>query len=430
VCAIIDDHKSVTRFIGGLGAIVLAAYLVKRLVQNPRILLFDNVERTEVRPKREREPIYDYYNLSARRLIATLRELLQKWFDAYPASGKKDLNARLRSRIDAQHKSAFWELYLHELFTRMKYRLTAHPVVNGSSNHPDFLVSEAGRSKFYLEAIVAGLPAAQDAGAEARLSEVVDLINRMQTRDYFLELQYRGSPETPPPVGKLRKALTHWLRSLDLKAIDAAYQAGNFDLVPKFEWSHEGLTLFFSPIPKSAKTQGTTDTRSIGIIMGEPHLLRTDEDIRQVIERKAKKYGKLSLPLVIAVNVVSEHCDEIDINNALFGSEAIEFTQRPDGSIGGGVDVREPNGIWFGKKGARNRNVSAVLIGCQIDPYKAGVATPELIHNPYAENALNLSDFPLPQSVADDTTATMKKKTGRKASEFLRLPTPWPPDYD
>jgi hypothetical protein len=413
-----------------VAGIAVVSYVVKRLVLNRRLALFDKMERAEQRPKREREPIFDYYNSSGRRPIAALRELLQTWFNSYPVLGKKDIQARFRSRIDGQHKSAFWELYLHELFARMKYRLKVHPVLKESANHPDFLVSEGRSPKFYLEAIVAGLPSIKDIGAEARLAEVIDLINKMQTPDYLLELQYRGTCDTPPPVGKLRKALNSWLRSLDFKAIDAAYKAGNFDLAPKFEWNHEGLTLFFAPIPKSPKTRGTTDARPLGVVMGEAHILTTDEDIREAIEQKAKKYGKLSLPLVIAVNVVSEHCDEIDINNALFGSEAIEFTQRPDGSIGGGVDVRQPNGIWFGKKGARNRTVSAVLIGCQIDPYKTGDITPQLIHNPYAANPLNVADYPLPQSLPDHSTSTMKKKTGRKAGEFLRLPTPWPPNYD
>jgi hypothetical protein len=410
------NQKRVVCAFSSVAGIALVAYLVNRLRLKRRVLLFDDIERTEQRPKREREPVYDYYNSSARRGIAALRELLETWFDAYPALGKKDLQARFRSRIDSQHKSAFWELYLHELFTRMKYRLKVHPVVEGSANHPDFLVAEGRSPKFYLEAIVAGIPSVKDAGAEARFSEVLDLINKMQTPDYLLELQYRGTADTPPPVGKLRKALTQWLRSLDFKAIDSVYKTGNFDVVPKFEWSHEGLTLFFSPIPKSAKTRGTTDARPIGVIMGEAHILTTDEDIRQAIEQKAKKYGKLSLPLLIAVNVVSEHCDEIDINNALFGSEAIQFNQRPDGSISGGVDVRQPNGVWFGKKGARNRNVSAVLIGCQIDPYKTGVITPQLIHNPHADNPLNLSTYPLPQSVPDHITSTMKKRVGRKAT--------------
>jgi hypothetical protein len=145
VCAITNHRRWAARCIGGLAAIALTAYLLKRLAKNRRVLLFENVQRMEVRPKREREPIYDYYSSSARRPIAALRSLLQNWFDAYPASGRKDLLARFRSRIDGQHKSAVWELYLHELFTRMKYRLRVHPEVAGSTNHPDFLASEAGR---------------------------------------------------------------------------------------------------------------------------------------------------------------------------------------------------------------------------------------------------------------------------------------------
>jgi hypothetical protein len=426
VGTILNNYKEVARCVSVVAAAALAAYLATRFLLSAEMgsmFLFDNVERTEVRPKYEREPIYVYYNSSARRLIAAVRDVLQQWFDAYPAAAKKDLLARFRSPIDAQHKSAFWELYLHELFTRMRYRLRTHPTIKGSSNHPDFLAADDGEPKFYLEAIVAGLPSTKDAGAEARLSEVFDLINKMQTPDYFLELQYRGSPNTPPAVGKLRKSLTKWLRSLDFVEIEAACRAGNFDMLPKFEWKHDGLTLFFSPIPKSVKTRGNTDARSIGITMGEGHLLTTDEDIRDAIEQKSKKYGELSLPLVVAINIVSEHCDDIDINNALFGSEAVQFTRKPDGSIDSGTGVRQLNGVWFGKKGARNRNVSAVLIGCQLDPYKAGAITPQLIHNPYAENPLALPSYPLPQSVPDHTTSTMQKKDGRKACEFLRLPT-------
>jgi hypothetical protein len=136
------DRKGLTWLISTLAGIAVIGYGMKSLVLNGRLLLFDKIERLEERPKREREPTFDYYNSSARRPIAALRELLQTWFDAYPAFGKKDIQSRFRSRIDGQHKSAFWELYLHELFTRMKYRLKVHPVLKGSANHPDFLISE------------------------------------------------------------------------------------------------------------------------------------------------------------------------------------------------------------------------------------------------------------------------------------------------
>jgi hypothetical protein len=94
--------------------------------------------------------------------------------------------------------------------------------------------------------------------------------------------------------------------------------------------------------------------------------------------RRRQKYGELPLPLVVAVNVDSEHCDDIDINNALFGNEVIQFVRTPDGSCDSGVDTLAcPMGFWFDKKGARNQYVSAVLIGCKIDPYKSGVITPQ-----------------------------------------------------
>jgi hypothetical protein len=189
------------------------------------MLLFDEFERTETRPKRQRESTFSYLNSSARVPIAAARGVLQQWFDSYPEVAKPDLFARIRSPIDAQHKSAFWELYLHELFSGLGYRLEPHPDLEGCANHPDFLVKEGETSKFYLEGIVAGLPSGKDAGAEARLAEVFDIINKMQVSDWFLHVEYRGLPNTPPPVKELRKKLEAWLGTLDLQAIDATLKA-------------------------------------------------------------------------------------------------------------------------------------------------------------------------------------------------------------
>ncbi|PYX76360.1 MAG: hypothetical protein DMG72_04975, partial [Acidobacteria bacterium] len=106
--------------------------------------------------------------------------------------------------------------------------------------------------------------------------------------------------------------------------------------------------------------------------MGGAGFIAPDQDIRDSIESKAKKYGTLPLPLLVAVNVISDHCDEIDINNALFGSESFVVFQEPDGSLHEGPARRLPNGIWFGKDGHRNQLVSAVLISTNLDPYTSG----------------------------------------------------------
>jgi hypothetical protein len=393
-------------------------------------MLFDQIERAETRIKRENESTFSYMNLSTRAPLTAAREVLEQWFAAYPDSGKADLRARFRSPIDSQFKSAFWELYLHELFLRLGFRLEPHPDIEGSSNHPDFLVKAGDDPKFYLEAVVAGLPSMQDAGADARLAVVIDLINEMEIPEWFLQVEYRGSPETPPPVKELRQELEHWLPSLDIKAIDAALKAQAWDDVPKFEWQRNGLSLTFTPSPKTPKAAASPESQPIGVLMGEGGFLTTDEDIRRAIKTKSKKYGRLALPLVVAVNVISDNCDDIDINNALFGTEQIVVTLNADG-VGPERAERRRDGVWFGPKGARNDIVSAVLVGNNVEIYNCADdgKTPLLIHNPYSPRLLAL-EYPLPESIPDDATQTMKRKDGRHARDFLRLPDPWPSVYD
>jgi len=50
----------------------------KPMPDAPPLKLFDEIERTETRPKSYREPIYSYYNSSSRRPIAAVRDILQE----------------------------------------------------------------------------------------------------------------------------------------------------------------------------------------------------------------------------------------------------------------------------------------------------------------------------------------------------------------
>src|SRR5262249_52731893 len=103
--------------------------------------LFDEVNRVDQRSKRENEPLFDYYNCSGRRSVGALRELLESWFQRYPQTARKDLRARFRSRIDAQHQAAFFELYLHEFLRAMGFEIYVHPeLCENTPTHPDFVV--------------------------------------------------------------------------------------------------------------------------------------------------------------------------------------------------------------------------------------------------------------------------------------------------
>jgi hypothetical protein len=83
----------------------------------------------------------------------------------------------------------------------------------------------------------------RNAGAEARLGEVFDLVNRMQGSNWFLHVEYRGLPSTPPPVKQLRRDLETWIGQLDLNAIDRALNAEDWESLPRFEWQHDEQSL-------------------------------------------------------------------------------------------------------------------------------------------------------------------------------------------
>ena len=63
-----------------------------------------------------------------------------------------DLGTRFRSPDDRQHVAAFWELYLHELFTRLGFAVRLHPTLPIETTNPDMLVERDGDS-FYVEAV-------------------------------------------------------------------------------------------------------------------------------------------------------------------------------------------------------------------------------------------------------------------------------------
>lgn len=105
------------------------------------------------RAKAYGEPVFDYYNRSARRDVAVIREILEGWFTRFPGSAQADVRQRFRPQIERQHQGAFFELYLHELLTRLEYRIEAHPEVD-EPTHPDFLLRKEDR-RFYLEATIA-----------------------------------------------------------------------------------------------------------------------------------------------------------------------------------------------------------------------------------------------------------------------------------
>jgi hypothetical protein len=121
--------------------------------------------------------------------------------------------------------------------------------------------------------------------------------------------------------------------------------------------------------------------------------LRRHDDIRAAVEGKATKYGALDLPLVVAVNILDDFCEDLDIWNALFGEERLVTVRQADGQWLDRWGPRVPNGVWRGRDGPRSTLVSAVVVTHQLSPSNLRTRAVELIHNPWAARPLPAEAF-------------------------------------
>jgi hypothetical protein len=384
--------------------------------------LFDQVVREELRPMGQNEGVFEYLNRSARPGIAAMRDLLDAWFMHVQESAKADVRGRFRARDDAQHQSAFFELFWHELLRCSGHEIEVHPVVPGAGTNPDFMVRCRGAAPFYVEATLAMPPV--DAAAARRMAELHDVLDRMYSPDYFIEIQYRGIPEDNIGGRAVRNKLESWMQELNFEEICRLYQENNYRAVPSLSWTEASVCLTFTPIPKGPESRGNPGFRPVGINAPmEGRMIHTHDDIRAAIEGKATRYGDLQAPLVVAVNVMDDFCDDRDIWDALLGEGAV-LIQADGGRRDQGRGVG--NGAWRGRAGPRSALVSAVVITHQLSPSNLRTCLVELIHNPWATHALPADSLPLAQHVVGLATGVVERREGEDAAQILGIPDPWP----
>lgn len=386
--------------------------------------LFDQIPRQETRPRRQNEGAFAYQNTSARRGIAAIRDMLESWFAHVPPAAQADIRGRFREDDEVQHQSSFFELFWHELLYASGYEIELHPDLPDASTNPDFLARRGGEPQFYFEATLAMPPG--DLAAARRIAQLHDTLDRLESPDFFLDFEYRGTPQANLRGAVLRDRLARWLQQLDYNQLSALYEKRDYDAVPRFHWPEEGLLLTFSPIPKGPKLRGQPGVRPVGIAAPlDLRRLRTHEDIREAIEGKATKYGQLHVPLIIAVNVMEDLFDESDVWNALLGEEQLIATRQEDGRFMERL-WRAPNGAWRGQRGARNTLASAVAVTHQLSPTALRTQNIEVILNPWAANPLAPEHLSLPRRIPKWPTAEVERREGRNAADILGIPELWP----
>lgn len=148
--------------------------------------------------------------------------------------------------------------------------------------------------------------------------------------------------------------------------------------------------------------------------------------IRRAVTDKANAYGQLGLPFVVAIESHSFSPDDIDVMNALFGSEQVTFRRYDDGRVET-IPTRARDGAWIGPHGVQNTRVSAVLVADSVGPWRIDAVVPTLWHHPAAEHAVKVDTAPWRQAVVDRSTGDVSFTDPVVVpSEFFGLPAGWP----
>ena len=288
--------------------------------------LFDEIARDYQGPARYTEPEFCYLNRSARIRVARIRQVLETWFSSYPTAHQKALCQDFRSADDSQHRSAFFELFLHQLLLRLGCYLTIHPSPAETTKYPDFLIEPPGGACFYLEAVLATGESRKECAARARMNAVYDTLDQLESPDFFIGMELKGAPRTPPRGTEIRSFIACKLASLDPDQIIRQYESSGLVALPRWRFEHDGWRIDFFPIPKKPDARGRVGVRPLAWWSPEGWRANTVDVIRDAISRKASRYGRLDLPYVIAVNVLSITVDELDVIEALDGA----WTSRAD----------------------------------------------------------------------------------------------------
>lgn len=373
---------------------------------------FDDTPRSALGPAGHTDARFSYLNSSARPEAAAVRKLIDAWLSDYPAQHRDALIGRLRG-TDTDHLSAFFELTLHALLLRQGCTVPEVEPVRSNGRAPDFEVAAPDGRRFILEAKLVEGKSKAKAGAESRMNDLLKAIDEVNSPCFFLDVHERGKPEAPLPLRQWQREIQAFVDGLDYQKALADRAAGR--QLPLWPKSEGGFTLRITAVPKNRPKPGG---RAIGGSVLPGGFIRPEETIRAAIKDKARRYGDLDLPFVVAVNALPIPIHVDDAVEALFGGD--EWAEDAEGRW---HQRKARDGLWQRPKGPA-RTVSAVLFIQGLTPWKVAQRGFTLITNPWARHPLG--DVDLGTARIDGREGQLVNTPGPGLAQIFGLPDDWP----
>jgi hypothetical protein len=342
----------------------------------------------------------------------------------YPyVDDKSELRNRFRSKDDLVHHGAFYELYNHELFTKMGFNLTVHPELPESTKHPDFLASKAGQDQFYIESTICTL-SQEEQTLEKLLEDVIGKIEQLNIPDYQFYFKHESHPTSPISKKTLEREIFAKLGSLKSQEINIPRAENDFSKAPVINLNIENFRFSLTVFKRRSKSDTQPRAQNIFIRMRSAYKINADQALRSSITAKAKKYKNLDKPFLLSVDYIDDkiiELNDIDIGNALFGSEQVVFTLNEEHTITDTQLKRKLDGALFTTQGPIYQRLSGVLFSSNIKSSNFESRTPQIWFLPYPNLSLDHNIFTLPKRIPNENTGEMEVVEGKEIKDILKL---------
>lgn len=311
--------------------------------------LFETTDRSDESHMRVDETLYEFFNRSASDYSIRLRDRLESWFKDYPEKEKSDLVSSFKN----DWYPSYFELLLFRIFRTLKFGVVVHPEMENTTKRPDFMLSKDG-IVIYAEARLARDKSEKEEKVENITNEIVDKINKNVASDsvflsiYDIQIKQIKSEK----LQELYRRLNEYIEENKEKIRDESYWISSERYKDRFIYECESFRIECSLIPRTKSTKKPVNI--VGIQGSAAQIIDPIQYLKNAINRKASRYGKLDKPFIVCVQIGSvfgAHDSELD--DLMFGQGVYSMTTKSS--------FREHNGMFGSEDNPKMTRVSGVL---------------------------------------------------------------------
>ena len=380
-------------------------------------VLFDEKQRVDVDPSHHNENTFNYYDRSARKDVSNIRQLLNKWYLGYPVNEQIELKSRFKKTFS----SAFYELFIYQLFKHQGFEIEIHPEIPNSNKRPDFLLKKE-TVEFYLEAKEARDKSKEEEASENRNNQVYDSLNKIKSPNFFLKIDELVLKITrQPSIKKAIEKIETEVANYDPDALMEQLTKYGLDNGAKIEYESDDLKLIISLIPKIPSARNLNEGRPIGMYPIESFWGGSEESIKDSFTKKSKRYGMLDKPYFICINAIGIKGEgDFDVEGALWGSLASTWSTDPNNK--NERMERQRDGIFLDKTRPRCKNVTGVLV-TKVMEFNIHVARHWFALHPFTDIPFEFSLFNLTHNYIGN--GQVQKVSKQTIGEVLKMNSTW-----